>query len=65
MNWPIGHSRKCDTCGGCGSYVATQDMAGDPGLPGGIIEALREAAPMPAIVDCPACDGSGEERGEA
>lgn len=59
MTWPIGHNSACLHCAGSGAYVATQDMAEDHSLPGYIVIELRMAAPMPAIVTCPACDGTG------
>ena len=57
------NSTPCLGCAGSGGFVATQDMIKDAEafhtLPAAMIEALRDAAPMPAIVPCPACGGTG------
>lgn len=66
----IGHNSVCSTCAGSGAFVATQQMdermfyALQEKLGDVVMEALRDAAPMPAIITCPGCSGTGEERSD-
>jgi len=50
----------CEACAGSGKFVATQNFATMAGISPRVVSALREAAPLPAIVACPSCQGSGK-----
>jgi len=49
---------QCPVCHGFGGTLATvDDVKAD--TPKEVVQAVQDAAPWPAFIKCPECDGSG------